>query len=563
MGSSGRPANTILSRLSQDMLERNYGAGYWRGDSIYSLARGRAEAHPDRVALRDSNGTLTYAELVRMADRVAGDLDAAGLKPGDRVAVWLPSRVEVAVFVVACSRNRYVCCPSLHRNHTVGEILTLCERMAAAAFVGEEGYGADADRNDVFEALGKLEHVRKLYRFAGRRSGGLDPALASLSDVASEEREDFGPHPDTVVYLAFTSGTTGEPKGVMHSDNTLLANARELASDWGMSESSTIYTLSPLSHNLGFGALVTSILCGAEIVLHDLPRSASLAGRLREVGATFIFGVPAHAMDLLEEMRRDGAEGLEKIEGFRISGAAVSSSIVEGLQSFGIKPQSGYGMTEACSHHYTRPDDPPELISGSSGRSCDGYEVKIFSATDPDEPVPNGTIGHIGGRGASLMLGYFDNQLATERAFNRSGWFMTGDLGWHDDNGYLRLTGRIKDVIIRGGHNIYPAHIEMLTMRHPAVERAAAVPVKDERLGEKVCIAVMPRKGQTVDAQQLLTHLDRAGLSKYDMPEYFLSVDEIPLSANGKILKRELVDPIQSGKLQPTPVRFQGSARSA
>ncbi|MEW5421140.1 acyl--CoA ligase [Amorphus sp. 3PC139-8] len=545
------------------MLKRNYAAGYWRDDTLYALAQRHAQAHPDKCAVRDSYGTLSYGELVRMADRVARELDAAGLKPGDRVAVWLPSRVEITVFVLACSRNRYICCPSLHRNHTVAEILTLCERMAAAAFVGEAGYGADADRHDIFEKLGDRDYVRKVFKCAPRSADGVDPALG-LDGKPSTGREISAiEQPDTVVYLAFTSGTTGEPKGVMHSDNTLLSNARELSSDWGLNSGSVIYTLSPLSHNLGFGAFTASIACGSEVVLHDLPRTVSILERLREVGATFIFGVPAHAMDLLEEMRRTGADGLEKIEGFRISGAAVSSTIVEGLQAFGIKPQSGYGMTEACSHHYTRPNDPPELISGSSGRSCDGYEVRIFSVSDPDEPVAPGTVGQIGGRGASLMLGYFDNQLATERSFNRSGWFMTGDLGWEDENGYLRITGRIKDVIIRGGHNIHPAHMEMLTMRHPSVERAAAVPVKDERLGEKVCLAVMPRKGQTINPEQLLSYLDREGLSKYDMPEYFLSLDEIPLSANGKILKRELLDPIQNGTLRPTPIRFQGSARSA
>jgi acyl-CoA synthetase len=137
---------------------------------------------------------------------------------------------------------------------------------------------------------------------------------------------------------------------------------------------------------------------------------------------------------------------------------------------------------------------------------------------------------------------------------------MTGDLGRIDADGYLKITGRIKDVIIRGGHNIHPAHIELLTMRHPEVDRAAALPVKDERLGERVCIVVMPKTGARLDPQQLLSHLFEQGLSKYDMPEYFLEVDEIPLSASGKMLKRALLPSIHDGTLTPVPVRWQEPA---
>jgi acyl-CoA synthetase len=154
------------------------------------------------------------------------------------------------------------------------------------------------------------------------------------------------------------------------------------------------------------------------------------------------------------------------------------------------------------------------------------------------------------------MLGYFDDQAATEAAFNAHGWFMTGDLGWLDHDGYLRVTGRAKDVIIRGGHNIYPGRIEELAMRHPAVERVAAVPIADARLGEKVCLAVMRRRDTHIKPDELLAHLDASGLSPYDMPEYFLDIDEIPLTASGKILKREIVDSIAAGVLSPVPVRW-------
>ena len=214
----------------------------------------------------------------------------------------------------------------------------------------------------------------------------------------------------------------------------------------------------------------------------------------------------------------------------------------------GITPQSGYGMTESCSHQYTLPDDPAQRIIETSGKTCPGYELRIFKPDDPDTEAPPGEIGQIGGRGASLMLGYFDDQAATEDAFNKDGWFMTGDLGTLDSEGYLRVAGRSKDIIIRGGHNIHPARIEELATRHPAVKRAAAVPVKDSRLGEKVCLVVACHEGRAITPEDLLAHLDATGLSKYDMPEYYLAIEEIPVTPNGKMLKRDIVDRIKDGQ---------------
>jgi acyl-CoA synthetase (AMP-forming)/AMP-acid ligase II len=273
--------------------------------------------------------------------------------------------------------------------------------------------------------------------------------------------------------------------------------------------------------------------------------------------------VPTHAIDLLTELRARGMHSVGRLQGFRISGASAPQEVVAELLRHGVTPQSGYGMTEACSHHYTLPDDEPRRIIESSGRACPGYEVKIWSTENPDLEVPAGQIGQIGGRGASLMLGYFDNQKATEESFNSHGWFMTGDLGRVDEEGYLVITGRKKDLIIRGGHNIYPARIENLATQHKAVARAAVLPVPDARLGEKVCLAVMLHPGEQASAEELLAHLDASGLSRYDMPEYFVELSDIPLTASGKILKRDLVEDVRQGRIQVTPVRWQPAAQNA
>lgn len=555
--------NTVLTTLSPERLKQHYDAGFWQSSTIYMLAREHATLKPDSFALRDRHRRLTYAEMVTAADRLAMDLAAHGVRRGQRVAVWISSRIETAIVLLACSRNGYVCCPSLHRNHTVAEIGDLMTRMRAVALVGETGYGADAERHDVFAIAEALPTMRVMYRLQApgeQDAGRLPMAHVLASSVAATDDVSVRTDPDTVVYLAFTSGTTGQPKGVMHSDNTLLANARALAADWALDAQSVIYTLSPLSHNLGFGAMVMAIAIGAELVVHDVPRGASLVERLVETGAVFLFGVPVHALDLLKELDARPAGTLSTVKGFRVSGAPVPRQVAADLLKHGVVPQSGYGMTEACSHHYTLPDDATDLVIDTSGRACPGYEVRIFSADDPETEVATGEVGEIGGRGASLMLGYYDNQAATEDAFNVAGWFMTGDLGWMDERGYLRITSRKKDVIIRGGQNIYPARIEALAANHPGVERVAAVPVADERMGEKVCLIVMPRAGMTPDAMQLLRHLDQQGLSRFDMPEYFSSVAHIPLTASGKVLKRDLLEGIANSSIRPEPVKWTATA---
>jgi len=544
-----------MTLFNMDRYEEHYRTGFWRDDTIYALVQAHAERIPDRIAIRSAHGDLSYRALVAHANVFASDLASKGVIAGQRVAVWLPSRVETVIALLACSRNGYVCCPSLHRDHTVGDILALLKRVRAVAIIAEAGYGADDAKYDVCAQLSKVESLQHVYRL--ERSG----PDRTIGIVATPPTEDLSPpapqNANRILYLAFTSGTTDVPKGVMHSDNTLLANARALSADWNINEQAVVYSLSPLSHNLGFGAMIMALAVGGQIVIHDLLRGASLVDRLIETGTTFLVGVPTHAFDLLAEIKARNLSGIGQLQGFRISGASASRQLITDLLKFGIIPQSGYGMTETCSHQYTLPNDDPQLIVESCGKSCPGYEIRIFDRDDPNREVPAHQIGEIGGRGASLMLGYFDDQKATEESFNRDGWFMTGDLGWVDENGYLRITGRKKDVIIRGGHNIYPVKIETLAATHDAIQRVAAVPVPDQRLGERVCLAVMFRPGKATPPEDILKHLHDVGLSKYDMPEFFLQIEQLPLTASGKVRKRDIVEWIADGRAKPTTIRWR------
>ena len=542
---------TLLTLLDSGRLAEHYRTGAWRDETIYGLLRTHAERAPDDCAIRDRARRLTYRALLQEVDAFAGDLARRGLRPGERVALWLPSGIEAAVTILACARNAYVCSPSFHRDHTVADAAALMERIRAAALVAQPGYGADAGRSDVFAATAALGSLRHAYRV----TAGDAAAFAGLlgEPLATEWNRD----PNRVIYLAFTSGTTGAPKGVMHSDNTLLATVRAVAKDWRLDRRTIVYTLSPLSHNLGIGALILAMTVGGELVIHDLPRGASLIDRLDETGATYLVGVPTHAIDLLAELRARGRKELGRVKGFRISGAAIPSEVVAALLAHGVVPQSGYGMTETCSHQYTLPDDKPERIIATSGRCCAGYEIRIFRQDDPDREMPVGRDRPDRRPWRELDARIFRRPSGDRGRVQRRGLV-------HDRRSRRDRRGRLSARHRPQEGRDHPRRSQHLSGADRGAGDAArgggarrGLPVADARLGEKVCLAVEFHAGRAATAEELLAHLDGLGLSRYDMPEYFMAIGALPLTASGKILKRELSSRVERGLLTPAPVRWQ------
>ncbi len=550
----------------------HYALGSWQHDTMFMLLREHARRRPDAFALRDASVRLNWREVLAAVESVAQSLHLAGLHRGDRVAVWLPSRVESVIIFLACSRNGYVCCPSLHQSYTAPEIMTLLNRIRCKAFFTMPGYGSDASKDSIFQHLDEIAtliHICTLGKNYAERAPlieGTHEFPHPDTQMLHTEMPPADLNPDKIVYLAFTSGTTGLPKGVMHSDNTLMANGRVMVQDWHHDTTTVLLTLSPLSHHIGTVAIEQWLAAGLELVIHNPAAGISALDWIIDTHATYVMGVPTHAMDIMDDFRHRALKQLGQVKSFYMAGSPIPREIAEQFLRIGITPQNVYGMTENGSHQYTWPSDPTQTIVSTCGRSGMGYTVRIFNAEYPDLELAAGEIGEIGGRGGMLMLGYFDDQTATENSFNRAGWFMSGDLGVLDAQNCLQIVGRKKDLIIRGGHNIHPARIEDLAHRHVMVAKAAAFAIADERLGERVCLAVIQRPDsladRAIDAHDLLQHLHQAGLSKYDMPEYFIVMERFPLTASGKILKRDLMLMVQRGEIMPSPVRFKVPAEA-
>ncbi len=553
----------MLTLHDPEQARAFYLDGTWQQDTLYSLLCQHAKERPNCVALRDPFSRLVWSEVLAQVDRVAASLHRAGLSRGDRVAIWLPNRIECVIIFLACSRNGYVCCPSLHQSYTTDEIVTLLQRTRCKALFACPGYGADAATDSIHDKLSEVPTLKQTYTLSfGATESQPIPAGSLPYPTHHESTVALPPadlNPDKIVYLAFTSGTTGLPKGVMHSDNTLLANGRSMVNDWKHDEHSVILSMSPLSHHIATVAIEQWLIAGMELVVPNAASGKKPVDWIIETGATYVMGVPTHAMDILDDVRARGLKGLGQVNCFYMAGAPIPRDVAETFVKLGVRPQNVYGMTENGSHQSTHPDDSLATTIATCGKPCKGYEVKLFHPENGEVEVARGEIGEIASRGALLMLGYYDDQRATEDSFNSSGWFFSGDLGRLDQNGCLEIVGRKKDLIIRGGHNIHPAHIEDLAHRHPDIAKAAAFPIADDRLGERVCLGVISRSGQALDAMQILEHLHEVGLSKYDMPEYFIQMQSFPLTASGKILKRELKDMAANAQITPVAIRWTSS----
>ena len=513
--------------------------GLWKDETFYGLLARHAAAKPQAIALEDGSRRLTWEELQHWVDGVALELQTYGLVGGDRVAIWMSNKVEAIVAFLACSREGYACNPSLHRTFTSSEIANLLRRLSAKALITEPNWGADWRTANIDAVLARIDSLRVVY------TPDTFPQPAINKTPPCED-------PDKVAYLAFTSGTTGVPKCVMHSDNTLLANARDLVRDWQLGPEATILSLSPISHHISWVAAAQWLLLGCRLVTDDPPAGVSRLDWIIDRGATYVLGVPTHALDVLKEQRERGLNRLGSVKTFYMAGAPIPASAAAAFFAQEVMPQNVYGMTENSSHQYTHPTDDETTIVSTCGRGGRAYQTRIFDQLDPDQVVPPGVVGQIGGIGASLMLGYFDDQSGTEASFNSDGYFLSGDLGALDEAGNLTVQGRLKDIIIRGGNNVDPSRIEAAAQRHPGVENVACIPVRDDRLGERICIAIIG----TADPGDLLRHLDAEGLSRYDMPEFFLRLTEFPMTSSDKIIKRELVDMVARGDLVPQPVRL-------
>jgi cyclohexanecarboxylate-CoA ligase len=519
-------------------------ASHWRDETLLDHLARAVAATPDRLAIvarRSETGEerrIDYRALDHLSDLVALSLRERGIGPGDVVSFQLPNWWEFSVLHIACLKLRAVSNPlmTIFRERELSFMLGLAKSKLLVVPARFRGFDYPAMVAGICDRLPALRHAIVA---GGEGDDGFDALLAPRGDRASLAGPTLSP--DAVIQLLYTSGTTGEPKGVMHSSNTMLSNLVPFAARLGLGADDVIHMPSPLAHQLGFMyGVVLPVMLGGTAVLQDIFVAEEMARQINAERASFTMGATPFLNDLTAHVAQSGA-GTPSLRVFVSAGAPIPPALVtRARQTLGAAIISAWGMSENGAVATTKPDDAEAKTTGTDGCALPGMELRIIDAAG--HPLPAGEQGQLQVRGCSNFLGYLARPELD--ATDPQGWFDTGDLARMDAEGYIRIFGRSKDIIIRGGENIPVVEVEGLLFKHPAVAELAIVGYPDARLGERACAFIRLREGAGLTLDEVRAYLAAQQMARQYIPERIEIVDELPRTPSGKVQKfklRELV----------------------
>ena len=519
-----------------ELAARYVSEGCWSGDTLKAWVERHANERPDAMALACGADCLSWATLHRQVERRAAGLYELGIRRGDVVAVQLPNSIDFVVTYLAICRLGAVM-TTLYLPHRETEMRTLLRFSAARAVVlctslAEFSPAATALR--LTTEIASLEHVivvgDALEGAHGLASVDADPAVIPTECVPA------GADP---FLLLFTSGTTAAPKAVPLSYQNMLSNARLSAPEHGIVPDDRILSAAPFGHLYALYSLHLALYAGATTVLLPVFSPPALAAVLERERPSAVFAAPAHmaaclGAGLLSET------SMQIVRLLVMSGSAVPAELARGLHALMGRGDVSqlWGMTETQAGLYTRPGDAIELVANSAGRPSPGTEVRIVDAQGTE--LATGLEGELQVRGSLLFPGYLDNDAANAESFTAQGWFRSGDLATMDSAGNVAITGRVKDVINRGGVKYNPRDVEELLEQHPQVVQAAVVPIADPVLGERACCFIVAAGGAAPSLEVLCSYLLERGISKVKLPERLETVDAMPMTPTRKVIKGRL-----------------------
>ena len=526
-----------MTRLSIDMVTRYTQTGQWTNVTVVNSARRCVRDHPDRVAVIDGAVQLTFRQVLDQAYRLADTLRRRGIRPGNVVSFQLPNWQETLVINLACGIGGFVCNPvvPIYRDAEVGFILK--NSHSRVLFIPESFRSTD-----YLEMIERLRpDLPELLDVVLVRSEHSDHACYSSWVSHNDLIADFPDvDPNAVKLLLYTSGTTGDPKGVLHSHNTLHSELEAVTSFWSLTPDDVVLMPSPVTHITGYlYALELPFSRGLKAVLMDRWDASDALRAIEKHGASFSIGATPFLVELVTEAEKQGKR-LPTLRLYGSGGAPVPPEVINRANTVlpNCRTFRVYGSSEAPTVSLgVAAGDPVELGATTDGRIVN-HEVRIVDSVSGNT-LPFGKEGEIVTRGPEVMLGY-TNKAYTEEAFDADGFFRTGDLGFVDVDGYITVSGRKKDLIIRGGENISPKEIEDVLHRNPAVFEAAVVAMPHARLGETVCAYVVLRQGHALDFAGMTAFFEEAKVARQKIPEALVILDELPHTASGKVLKHVL-----------------------
>ena len=510
--------------------------GLWGDASLADYWQQTARAMPDKIAVVDNHGaSYTYSALDHAASCLANWMLAKGIESGDRIAFQLPGWCEFSVIYLACLKIGAVSVPLLP-SWREAELVWVLNKCQAKMFFAPTLFKQTRPVDLILPLQNQLPQLQQIV--------GVDklaPATSSLS--LSQILADNTPlttaitvHGDELAAVLFTSGTEGLPKGVMLTHNNILASERAYCARLNLTWQDVFMMPAPLGHATGFLHGVTApFLIGARSVLLDIFTPDACLALLEQQRCTCMLGATPFVYDLLNLLEKQPAD-LSALRFFLCGGTTIPKKVARECQQRGIKLLSVYGSTESSPHAVVNLDDPLSRFMHTDGYAAAGVEIKVVD--DARKTLPPGCEGEEASRGPNVFMGYFDEPELTARALDEEGWYYSGDLCRMDEAGYIKITGRKKDIIVRGGENISSREVEDILLQHPKIHDACVVAMSDERLGERSCAyVVLKAPHHSLSLEEVVAFFSRKRVAKYKYPEHIVVIEKLPRTASGKIQK--------------------------
>ncbi|WP_082950917.1 AMP-binding protein [Mycobacterium sp. 1164985.4] len=503
-------------------------------DNIPDEIAGFIREHPDTAVMvhsADRPDRFTTAELFDESMRLAAGLAGLGIRPGDIVAVQLPNWRECFSVHAAAWLCGAVVLPIVPI-YGPAEVAFIARQSGARAIVLAREL-RNRDTGATVAALADLPELRHRIVVGGAAAGTIP--IEELTRTPATDFTQFHPESDSRAVLVYTSGTTAEPKGVQHTHGSLLGELRAMDALRHTDVDQSTLAVFPAGHIAGALGILRMLCRAGNTIAMDAWNPEAAARLIAQHGVSVSAGAPIHLGGILDVAERDGLD-VSSLREYTTGAAGVAGTLIRRADRFGIGAYRCYGSSEHPTISVGRPEDPLDKRADTDGRIAPGTQIRLVDEHGRD--VPTGADGEILTQGPELFRGYTDPRF-TEAGFV-DGWFRTGDVGRMDADGFLTITDRKKDIIVRGGENISSKEVEDVVSSHPAVAEAAAVGAPDEKYGERVCVFVVLQEGRSFDTADAAAHFAACGLARQKTPERIVVVPELPRTISGKVQKHRL-----------------------
>jgi acyl-CoA synthetase len=538
----------ITTLLNEKTIKEYTSRGFWGDKTIDAYLHESINKFPNKIAAVDSRGKrATYAEIGTMANRLALGFLNRGIRKGDIVSVQLPNCVEFSWVYFALAKIGVVfnSLNPTYRHSEVEYILNFCNSKAVIIPDEFRRFSYISMIQELRPKLPALEHIyvigqnvpKDMISFAEFRERRWE------DEVPIDSLKENKPDANDILAILFTSGTEAQPKGVLHTHNTITSGEKSFAQALELTSDDVCFMPSPLAHATGFAhGINLPMIMGGKSVSLDIWEPEEALKIIDKEKCTYGMGATPFVRTLLD-CPNLGKYDISRMRFFLCGGAPVPKDLVLEGASIGLKVLPVYGLTESIPHAAGRLNDPPEKVYGTDGRPCPNIEVSIRD--ENRKALPIGETGEEASRGPNVCVGYFKRPDLNAKSFDDEGWFYSGDLARMDKDGNLIIEGRKKDIIIRGGQNISVKEVEDMLLAHPKIYNVAIVAMPDRKMGEKACAFIMPKPGQQVSLEDVVSFLMQQKVAMFKLPERVEIVDSFPMTPSGKIQKyvlRKLIE---------------------